>query len=108
MNITFTKDKATLTRDLERVGYQIERVAGFPEVPGRQIDVVLTNGVIVSWDRSEEMIWVQGPEAQRERVESCLSVLYDGNHFGRLLALAPGLAAGVALVILLTAVGGVF
>jgi hypothetical protein len=102
------KTPTVLSRDIEKIGYTIDRVAMFPELPARKVEVCLSNGVKVNFDRHAEAVLVTGPEEHRDRVEKSLRLLYEGNWFGRMLVFSPGLVAAAVFATLITAAGLIF
>jgi hypothetical protein len=96
-----------LCNDLEKIGYTVDRVATFPEVPARIVEVALTNGVRVRFDRHAATIHVIGPNGIREHVRAGLSVLYEGSWPSRFLVCSPGIAMAAAFVAIVAFVGWV-
>lgn len=50
---------------------------------GRNADVYLLNGVVVSWDAHSQTIWTEGPRRRAERVEKYLRTRYESRGLRR-------------------------
>lgn len=73
MGIPFNDEVALLAADLERAGFGEPRVVAFPYVPARRLELHLAGGLIVSFDRWEGLLFVEGgPSPAHCRVERFL------------------------------------
>jgi hypothetical protein len=78
MAITFNADVNSLVSDLVQLSCPVEHVRTLRGAPGRNVDVTLRNGVVISWDRFSRSIWVSGPYPHARRLERLLSLYYAG------------------------------
>lgn len=83
MAVRFRKTLDDLLADLKQGGYRDEFVRNVEGGAGRNVDVVLKNGVTISWDLQTRRIWAEGPGDVRHEVESYLACLYASNPWRR-------------------------
>jgi hypothetical protein len=83
MAVRFRKTLEDLLDNLKQGGYRDDTIETVEGGAGRHVDVVLKNGVTVSWDRETRRIWAEGPRRARSEVESYLACLYEGEPWRR-------------------------
>lgn len=76
MAVKFRKDLPRLIRDLQACGYPVLRVEQIPGAQARTTDVILPNGLMVSWDAVTGRVWAEGPQPTREKLDRILRRLY--------------------------------
>jgi hypothetical protein len=103
MAVTFRKDLQTLVNDLLAAGYTVHSVEKTPEARGKDIEISLTNGVVVNWDVQSKSIWAEGPRRTTEKTELHLRQIYEGDLLSAIRA-SNALAVLGALVLASAAV----
>jgi hypothetical protein len=79
MAIFFDRGLDQLKADLGNGGYDVLGTYRFPKVPGRMIQLFLSNAVFVSWDRQSRRLHIDGPAAQQARVKEFLRLTYEAS-----------------------------
>ncbi|PTY04631.1 hypothetical protein DB347_18115 [Opitutaceae bacterium EW11] len=100
MAVDFFRKPETLIRDLRRRGFLVENVDSREGDPNRAMQIRLSHGLTVNWDRDSRSVWAEGPWPEVERLETALRKWYEGGWI-RKLRMQPGTALAVAVVTLL-------
>ena len=79
MVIFFDRELDRLKADLAKGGYDVLGVYRFPKVPARMVQLFLNNAVFVSWNRQSHRLHIDGPAAQRAKVEEFLRLTYEAS-----------------------------
>jgi hypothetical protein len=96
MAVTFRKDLQALVDDLLRAGLIIQSVEQAAGARGKDIEVRLSNGVVINWDPPSKSIWAEGPRHAAQKTEAQLRYLYESGRLIRWWALHPTLATSLA------------
>lgn len=90
MAVRFLGELDELLADIARGGFGVRAICPIPEARGRNADIFLNNGAIVSWDAAGRVIWVDGAVGPARQMEFFFKNLYERTWLPRRLSVAGG------------------